>query len=402
MPVGTKPYKLVGFQFGRFLRYVIPDLSQVDEVMQRIIPDAAARSTAFEDAELSMLCHSAPSWSDVPRLKKLPGVDVAMTNPRGAAFAGIVNTCCLPYDDVRVPRALAHAIDLNSPRGAVAGRSGLQMLSPAPPVNALYGHDLPAHARDPEAARRLLDEAGHPPDADGMRFGFDRLFPNHDVGRVKVGDILTRNLMDVGIRADVQQLDRLALDQKGDAARRFDMVAETCGLGPDPDMRMGRLCSRGNVDRPGIPFTNTSGYVKPEVNAMSEQQRVQATPPARKAIHDRIQSWIRQDLPVLPLFSCSAPSAYGSMRVSGVFQGASGHHDSLPGRGLRHRRPRRARPPAAGAPDRRGVITILTCRPPRARPPEVPERAAADAAAVRVPGRCPGDATVRRPGTGRA
>ncbi len=334
-PIGTGPYRLVEFAAGEFLRYqrfdkyFLPGLPHYDEVELRIIPDAAGRIAALENGELDMLYHSALPWPEVPRIEKLPGMAIQMTNLRGAAYVGIINTRRPPYDDVRVRQALAHAIDRKFLRDAVAGRFGMEMLGPVPPVNALYDKTLVDYAFDPAQANQMLDAAGHARGADGMRFSFDFMFPNYDTNMVKAGDIISRNLQAVGIRTVLQPLDRLALNQKGYIAGQFDMIAETYGLGPDPDMGVERLYNGSNVHTPGIPFTNTSGYVNPEVDGLFEKQRVQTDFASRKVVYDQIQTLIWRDLPVLPLLSYSAPNAFWSNHVTGLFQGAYGNQDSF-------------------------------------------------------------------------
>jgi peptide/nickel transport system substrate-binding protein len=334
-PVGTGPYKMVEFRSGEFIRYqrndkyFLPGLPHIDEVVLRIIPDAAGRLAAFENGELDMLYHNALPWPQVPRIEKIPGVGIKLTNLRGAAYLGIINTRRAPFDDVRVRQALAHAIDRNFLRKTVAGAFGLDMRGPVPPVNALYNRNLPDYAFDAGRANMMLDQAGHPRGADGMRFNFDFLYPNYDMNMATAGDIISRNLRDVGIRTTLQPLDRLALNQKGYVAGQFDMIAETYGLGPDPDMGVERLYNGGNIHTPGIPFTNTSGYANPEVDALFDRQRVQTDQAARKAIYDRIQELIWRDLPVLPLFSHTPPNAFWASRIQGVFNGAYGNQDSF-------------------------------------------------------------------------
>ena len=65
------------------------------------------------------------------------------------------------------------------------------------------------------------------------------------------------------------------------------------------------------------------------MDTLFEKQRVQTDFASRKAVYDQIQTLIWRDLPVLPLLSYSAPNAFWSNRVTGLFQGAYGNQDSF-------------------------------------------------------------------------
>src|SRR5690606_19160910 len=101
----------------------------------------------------------------------------------------------------------------------------------------------------------------------------------------RTADIIFRNLADVGIKVNMQPLERAALNQKGYIGREFDMLFETYGQGPDPDIGVERLYNSGNILTPPAPFTNGSAYRNAEVDRLFDEQRVQTTLDKRKAVY---------------------------------------------------------------------------------------------------------------------
>src|ERR1700742_1529837 len=116
-PIGTGPFKFVEYVQGDRIRYAknekyyIPGEPWFDELVMRIIPDAAARVAAFEKGEVDMLYNNSMPFTEIERIKKFPNVEIKASNVSGAAFLGIINCKSKPYDDVRVRKAVAHGIN---------------------------------------------------------------------------------------------------------------------------------------------------------------------------------------------------------------------------------------------------------------------------------------------------
>jgi peptide/nickel transport system substrate-binding protein len=127
---------------------------------------------------------------------------------------------------------------------------------------------------------------------------------------------------------NLQPLDRSALNQRGYIALQFDMIIESYGQGPDPDLGVERLYNSANIQNPPAPFTNSSGYRNPEVDRLFDQQRPLIELAKRKAVYDRIQEILWRDMPVLPIYSYSPPNVYRSTAVEGLYDWAYGNHEN--------------------------------------------------------------------------
>ena len=331
-PIGTGPYKFKEYVRGEAIRYVrneqyYGEKPEIDEVILRIIPDPAARVSAFENGDVDMVYHGAIPFSEAPRLAKMSGVTVKTTDMRGAAYLGIINVEKGPCMKAEVRQALAMAIDRAFIRDNVAPEYALKMVGPLPPASPLVDKTIEDYPFDPKKAEGMLDAAGYPKGANGIRFEFNLLWPNYDQVMTKAADIIFRNLADIGVKVNLTPLERAALNQKGYIGREFDMIMETYGLGPDPDIGVERLYNSNNILTPPVPFTNGSGYRNPEVDRLFDEQRVQLSPEKRREIYNKIQRLIWKDIPVLPVLCYNAPNAFRSSYVTGIFNGSYGNQE---------------------------------------------------------------------------
>jgi peptide/nickel transport system substrate-binding protein len=334
-PIGTGPFKLVEYIPGDRIRYVkndkfyIPGQPEFDELVLRIIPDAAARLAAFEKGELDMLYNNAIPYSEIARVAKLPNVETVASDVSGAAIIGVINTKAAPYNDKRVRQAVAHAIDRKFISDNVLPGVSQVMVGPLPSSFPLHNDSLKDYAFDPAQANQMLDDAGYPRKADGNRFEFRLLWAAYDARSTKMADVIRQNLSTVGIAVSLQPLERGALNQRGFIGEQFDMIIDSYALGPDPDIGVERLYNTNNILTPPGVFTNNSAYSNPELDKLFDAQRVQTDFARRKEIYDKIQEIIWDAMVVLPIVAYSGVSAYRNTAMTNAFQAADGSKESF-------------------------------------------------------------------------
>ncbi|WP_421930211.1 ABC transporter substrate-binding protein [Nitratireductor rhodophyticola] len=164
-PIGTGPFMFEEYQPQQYVKLVAnPEYfrgePKIKEIYYRYIPSDASRDLAFQSGEIDMI-YGKQDQTWVERISKIPGTKVAVMKP-GEMSVIHLNMTMPPLDDVRVRRAVAHAIN----RDAMVQFKGpdvtLAAISPVPEGYLGFTDDVPTYEYSIEKAKALLAEAGHP------------------------------------------------------------------------------------------------------------------------------------------------------------------------------------------------------------------------------------------------
>ncbi len=308
-PVGTGPFRFVEFRRGQFVTlernpdYWDQGKPLADRVVIRFIPDPAARSAAYEAGELDVGGSLPVALADARRLAALPSLELPDRGDEALAAMAYLefNLRKPPFNDVRVRRAIAHAIDRNFLLRNVwfgFGKPSTGPISSAmtkfhAPVTAAYPHD-------PALAQRLLDEAGLRRGAGGIRFRMTHdPLPGSDF-YTGTGDYLRAALGRIGIAVEVRNSDFPTFYRRVYTDNDFDTTNFAAFNLTDPTMGVQRFYWSKNILR-GVAFSNGSGYSNPEVDRLLEAAQIEPDERKRFDLFARFQQIAMEDLPNLPL-----------------------------------------------------------------------------------------------------
>ena len=165
MPIGTGPFKFVSYTPGdrlvmtKFDSYFEPGMPKVAGVELRIMPEMSTKIAALEAGDLDII------W-DLPldQVKQLSSqANLKVDSVATASWdAAIMNNIIPPFNDPRVRQAFHLAVDKKDVVELTLFGQGVPTISPIPPTHPFYAKDLAIPKADPEAARKLLAQAGHP------------------------------------------------------------------------------------------------------------------------------------------------------------------------------------------------------------------------------------------------
>ena len=198
-----------------------------------------------------------------------------------------------PFADVRVRRALAHAIDRD--RIAKVDPTGrITAVGILPPGMFAYSPETKALSYDPDEARRLLADAGYP--------GGRGLPPvdYHQANRGEAGRaadaILAENLKAVGLEVRFHYSDWERFNADIDSGRLPCLGLTWVADVPDPDSFLASLfLSNGAY--------NMFGYSNPEVDALLVAGSGMRSTRERADVYRRAERLILNDVPVVPLYN---------------------------------------------------------------------------------------------------
>ena len=164
-PVGTGPWQFAEYQPQQFVRLVANEnyfrgAPHIKEIFFRYIPSDSSRDLAFQAGEIDML-YGRQDQTWLERIAQVPDTTVVTMRP-GEMSQLMLNMTMAPLDDVRVRRAVAHAIDRDSMVEFKGPDVTLPAVSAVPEGYLGYTDDIPQYEYSPERARELLAEAGFP------------------------------------------------------------------------------------------------------------------------------------------------------------------------------------------------------------------------------------------------
>src|SRR5262245_22521527 len=139
----------------------------LEAVKWKFIPEAGTRVTTLDSGETQCI-YLVPAQS-LPRLEKNSGLRIEKMPWPGVPRIWLLNVTKPPFDDVRVRRAVNHAVDKEAFLATVYRGTGLKAFAPLTAVMLDDPSLRQAYPFDPEKAKALLGEAGWAPGADGIR-----------------------------------------------------------------------------------------------------------------------------------------------------------------------------------------------------------------------------------------
>lgn len=304
-PIGTGPFRFKRWERGSHIEvernpdYWDHPKPYIDRIIFRVVTDAAARTVLFETGEADLAGEGAVQLSELSRIRQLPHIGF---ETRGFAFYGGVRRLEFNLDhphfaDLRVRRAVAHALDREALRQTVWYGYGDIVYGPInPALSMFYVDDLPRYPYDLRTANMLLDEADRRRDTSGIRFKVTLDYRPWTEGDKRTAEYVRQALAKVGIDAAVRSQDFAAYVKRVYTDRTFDFAANSMTNTFDPTLGVQRLYWSKNF-KPGLPFSNASHYNNREVDQALEAAAVETDPVRRRDYFTTFQRIVTRDLP---------------------------------------------------------------------------------------------------------
>lgn len=312
--IGTGPWRVVSHRNGDRIELERNDQYWGERpafarVTYRMITNDAARTAALLAGDVEFI-DQVPT-SDLAKLRGDQRVTLSETPGLRIIFLGLdhMRTGASPFvtdnsgqplpnnplKDVRVRRALSIAID----RRAIVERVMEGASTPAGQYlpEGIFSHvpDLPAPRPDPDAARRLLAEAGYP---QGFRIQLngpnDRYINDARIIQA-VGQMWTR----IGVRTTVEAQPWTTFI--GRAGRQeFSAFLVGWGSNPEGSHPLRNLSATWSRER-GWGASNRGRYSNPALDAMIEKALVELDDEKREKILQDAQRLAMEDVAIIPL-----------------------------------------------------------------------------------------------------
>jgi peptide/nickel transport system substrate-binding protein len=246
-PLGTGPYKVTEWKTGEYiLLEKVPGYwrgagyPKIARILFKFIPNTTTRINQIKSGEAHIA--ALVPWDKYRELKDIPGLTLHRTMGNSYEHITLNERSVAAFRDVRVRRALIHAIDRE-----LLVRTVLDGLAPVvhgsiQPLSWAYTDSVRKYAYDTTRARTLLHEAGwRDSDGDGIRdkdgtpLQFTLMTQAGFAIRENIAQAVQRQLQDVGVGVKIQLVDGTAISSLWFEGK-FDAMLHWWHMPSDPEI----------------------------------------------------------------------------------------------------------------------------------------------------------------------
>jgi peptide/nickel transport system substrate-binding protein len=322
-PVGTGPFyfdrhspreKIVLKAFDRFSG----GRPQIDEVHWFDVPEDATKLIGLEKGTFDLLFPEAVTADFDGQVRKM-GAVMDRRGP-GGQERFYINMTKPPFDDIRVRRAFMHAIDRKAIKETMYP-AGLARLATSCVPPGYFGHipmQFPEH--DPEKAKKLLAEAGHP-----NGFTIKNYFISKSFFYPKVLTLAQEQLKKVGILVELQVVEHATYHEN--IRKNLDPFVLYGGTRlPDADAWLSLFFHSSEIPDPATGNKGTNFAHYKAIDDLLAVGRVERDIKKRAAIYAETQKRMERDLVCLPISDVPGQWARNPKRVSTPFDPEYGEY----------------------------------------------------------------------------
>lgn len=309
-PIGTGPYKFVEWQKGQYMRFDRnPDYWKkgrpyLDRIVARFIGDGGTRAATLETGEVQIGGFNAIPPLDVKRLQAMPhiGVTTKGYEMQSPIVELDMNARVKPFDNVKVRQAIAYAIDRKFVIDNIwfgFGKPATGPISSNFKTTGLYTADVRNYnvPNGVEIANKLLDEAGYPRKADGIRFEITHDITPYGEEWRRFGEYVQQQLRKVGIKVNLRYEDVPTWLRRTYTTYDFSLTNNWIQTLADPVIGVHRLY-HSKMIKPGTVFVNDTGWSSKETDELMDKASVEVDPKRRAALYHQFQKDIVEASPI--------------------------------------------------------------------------------------------------------
>ena len=291
-PIGTGPFKFKEWKKGSHIiltrnpDYWKKGQPYLDEIVFRVIPDAASRAIAFEKGDVQVLRGGDVDNVDVKRIKALPNVE--MTTKGWEMYAPLafmsMNQRKPPFNNLKVRQAVMHAVNRKFVVDNIFFGMGKVATGPIASTTLFYDKNVPQYDFNLKKARTLIQESGVNVGATTVKI---LAFP-YGSAWDRLGEYTKQSLEQIGFKVELDPADA------GGWAKRtgdfdYDLTFNFTYQYGDPALGVARHFLSTNSIK-GSPFVNNQGYKNPKIDELFATAAASRLPELRQKLYSQAQS----------------------------------------------------------------------------------------------------------------
>lgn len=307
LPVGTGPFKFKNYKKGDVIylkkhdKYW-QDTSQVSDLVYDITPQSALRLAKLVTGECDVM--SLPSQSELDVVREKPNLILEQSPALNIGYWAF-NATKPPFDNPKIRRALALAIDKNALLETIYLGNATRAKTLVPPASWAYDSEANDTTFNPVLARKMLDDEGIKPGF-SMTIWAHPLVRDYNPNAYKMAELIKQYLADVDISVTI-------------VSSEWNTFRAQLSEGLHDSVLIGWSADNGDPDnffRPlltcdAIPSgTNRAKWCYPEYDELIYKALQTEDMTQRQMIYQQVNAILHNQLPLVPIAHSLTYQAY--------------------------------------------------------------------------------------------
>ena len=297
-PIGTGPFVFQRYVKDTMIRYkahtdYFAGAPELKRLVFAITPDPSVRTQKLKAGECHLIAE--PSPIDLKELKSHPRVRVLQAPGLNVGYIAF-NVEKKPFDNVKVRRAINHALNREAYINAIYLKNATKAKNPIPPIMWSYNKETKDYNYNPELAKKLLKEAGL---AKGFSFELWTLpvsRPYNPNGK-KMGEMIQADLAKVGVKVKLISYDWPTYLAKSRNGEHEAIQIGWTGDNGDPDNFLNVLLGCAGIKG----GSNLARWCNPEFMKLVLQARQSSNQQKRTELYEKAQKVFKKEAPWVTL-----------------------------------------------------------------------------------------------------
>ena len=290
---GTGPFKFGKWISGDSITFDRNDnywgpKAKIKTLKFAIIPENTARAIALETGEIDI--NNSVQGIDVPSIKKNSKLKIIEAQSTQVDFF-TVNTTIKPFDNVKVRKALACAINKPEMIAVLLEGRGTPRNTILAKAQNYANENLKGYKQDVVLAKKLLAEAGY-------QNGFKAAFITNSQRGLTLGQVLQAQLAKVGVQITLERMERGAFNELIKQNKLTMTIDDWAAATSDADNPLRSLLYSKHAGT-----TNRMWYQDTKYDAMLDEAVTITNPKKAQEAYYKIQKYIEDNVALVPLFS---------------------------------------------------------------------------------------------------
>ncbi len=295
-PIGSGPFMLVQYQKDAIIRYrAFPTYyggkAKIDDLIFAITPDASVRWAKLQRGECHVMPY--PNPADLDAMRKDANIQILEQPGLNIGYLAY-NTTRKPFDDVRVRKALNMAMNKKAIIDAVYLSTGVPATNPIPPTMWSYNQSIKDDPYDPDAAKKLLAEAGYPNGLETDLWAMPVQRP-YNPNAKRIAELMQADLAKIGVKAEIKSFEWGEYRKRAQAGEHQTAQLGWTGDNGDPDNFLHTLL--GCDSAKSASGSNIAKFCNPQYDELVVKAKSVSDQAERVKLYEQAQVIFKEQAP---------------------------------------------------------------------------------------------------------